>query len=88
MLSRLLKLFEIIYNCCSCLSVLYEIITGYSEYEPKHVSLEKGDVTIASIKWFIDVSECQPSSSITVAANTNNHRDLLFLLTLAKFAYF
>ena len=54
MLSRLLKLLEIISNSFFRLSVLYEIIAGYSEYEPKQVSLEKGDVTIASIKWIIN----------------------------------
>ena len=55
MLSRLLKLLKIISaNCYSHLSVLYEIITDYSGYEPQQVSLKKGDVTIASIKWIIN----------------------------------
>ena len=51
MLSILLKSIKRISNCSSRLPMLYEISTdGYSEYEPKQVSLKKGDLTIASIE--------------------------------------
>ena len=55
MLSTLLKSIKRISNCSTRLPVLYKISTdSYSEYEPKQVSLKKGDPTIASIEYIIN----------------------------------
>ena len=54
MLSRLLKLIKAMSFHLFHQHVLYEIITGHSEYEPKQVSLKEEDITIALIKWIIN----------------------------------
>ena len=53
MLSRLLKLIQEMSKGSSHLSVVYEISTD-NKCESRQVSLEEGDVTIASIPWIID----------------------------------
>ena len=53
MLSRMLKLIQEMSRGSSHLSVVYEIRTD-NKSESKQVSLEEGDVTIASIPWIID----------------------------------